>query len=272
MAEEVVIEEIKTVRDRVCSRRCEPADADPLHWAQAKVYGFIYAHDHALERITIQLTYLNLETTEVTEFRDSLSRADLANFFEETTAVYLEWIRDLHCWRRLRDDSIQRLAFPFLQYRAGQRELAVAAYHALAAGGRLFAEAPTGIGKTISVLFPALKALAEGKLEQIFYLTARTVGRTVAEKAFAELQQAGARLRVLTLTAREKLCARDGHPCDLATCPLAIGYYDRRKPAMRDALSRENITRPVLETVSREHQVCPFELSLDVSLWVDAVV
>jgi DNA excision repair protein ERCC-2 len=265
-AGEVLIEEIKTVRgswDGV---------TDPLHWAQAKIYGFIYAHDHGADRITIQLTYLNLETADVTEFRESFARADLASFFEQTTTLYLEWIRELHRWRGARDESIRRLAFPFPNYRAGQRELAVAVYHTLAAGGRLFVEAPTGIGKTISVLFPALKALAEGKLEQIFYLTARTIGRTVAEKAFVDLQQAGARLRVLTLTAKEKLCARDGHPCDLATCPLAIGYYDRRKPAMRDALKREMITRPVLETVSREYQVCPFELSLDLSLWVDAVV
>jgi DNA excision repair protein ERCC-2 len=142
----------------------------------------------------------------------------------------------------------------------------------LARGGRLFLEAPTGIGKTISVLFPAVKALGEGKLERIFYLTARTVGRAVAEKACSDLRQTGLRLRTLTLTAKEKVCVQESRPCDPLTCAFARGYYDRRRPAMRAALEREEITRPVLEAVSREHQVCPYELSLDLSSWVEVVV
>ena len=227
---------------------------------------------NALEQITIQLTYLDLDTGELTEFRNRFTLAELAAFFEETTAIYLDWLRAHHHWCRQRDESIRSLAFPFARYRPGQRQLAVAAYRALARGGRLFLEAPTGIGKTISVLFPAVKALGEGKLERIFYLTARTVGRAVAEKACADLRQAGLRLRTLTLTAKEKICVQEGQPCDPLTCPFARGYYDRRRPAMRAALAREEITRPVLEAVSREHQVCPFELSLDLSSWVDVVV
>jgi len=266
ISEEVLLEEIKTVQgggDRV---------ADPLHWAQAKVYGFIYAHDNALARISIQLTYLDLDTGELTEFRDCFSLADLSAFFQETTAVYLDWRQAHYGWCQQRDDSIRSLAFPFPRYRPGQRQLAVAAYRVLARGGRLFLEAPTGIGKTVSVLFPAVKALREGKLERIFYLTARTVGRAVAQKALADLRQAGLRLRSLTLTAKEKICVQEGQPCDPAACPFARGYYDRCKPAMRDALARQEITRPVLESVAREHQVCPFELSLDVSSWVDVVI
>ena len=199
-AEEVLLEEIKTVQggwDRA---------ADPLHWAQAKIYGFVYAQDNALEQITIQLTYLDLDTGELTEFRNHFTLTELSAFFEQTTAIYLDWLRTYHHWCRQRDESIRSLTFPFAGYRPGQRELAVAAYRALARGGRLFLEAPTGIGKTISVLFPAVKALGEGKLERIFYLTARTVGRAVAEKACAELRQAGLRLRTLTLTAKQKLC------------------------------------------------------------------
>jgi DNA excision repair protein ERCC-2 len=136
----------------------------------------------------------------------------------------------------------------------------------------LFLAAPTGIGKTISVLFPAVKALGEGKLERIFYLTARTVGRAIAEKALADLRRAGLKLRAVTLTAKEKVCVREGHPCDPLTCPLALGYYDRIKPAIREALAQEETTRPVLEAVGQKHQVCPFELSLDVSVWADAIV
>ncbi|MEJ0090108.1 MAG: ATP-dependent DNA helicase [Limisphaerales bacterium] len=264
--EGVLIEEIKTV-GQFWSRT-----ADPLHWAQAKFYGFMYAHEKKLEEVTVQLTYLNLETDEPTEFCQKFSFAKLTAFFNETTAIYQEWIDERQRWCRRRDDSIQNLAFPFAQYRPGQRKLAVAAYQTLCGGGRLFAEAPTGTGKTISAIFPSLKSLAAGKLDQTFYLTARTVGRMVAEKVFGDLKEAGASIRVLTVTARSKLCVREGHPCDINTCPLAIGYYDRCKPAIRDALNCEVITRPVLEAVSGRHQVCPFELSLDASLWVDVVI
>jgi len=264
--EDVVLEEIKTVQGPWDRR------ADPLHWAQAKFYGFIYAHDHGLERLAIQLAYLDLETEELTEFRELFARADLAAFFIETTAIYLEWVRERHSWCQQRDRSIQTLAFPFHRYRPGQRELAVATYRTLARGGRLFLEAPTGIGKTMAVLFPALKALAAHELERIFYLTARTVGRMVVENALTDLRQTGLRLRTVTLTAREKLCVQEGRPCNARTCPFAVGYYDRRKPAMREALGHEGIDRAVLETVARKHEVCPFELSLDVSLWVDALI
>ena len=265
-AQEVLLEEIKTVQNGW------DGVADPLHWAQAKLYGFIYAQSNQLEHIAIQLTYLNLDTGELTEFHNRFVLPELAAFFEEATAIYLDWLRAHHDWCRRRDESTRALDFPFQRYRPGQRELAVAAYRVLSRGGRLFLEAPTGIGKTISVLFPAIKALGEGKLERIFYLTARTSGRAVAQKALADLRQAGLRLRTVVLTAKEKICAQAGQLCDAAACPFARGYYDRHKTAMREALAQEDITRPVLEAISQKHQVCPFELSLDLSSWVDAVV
>jgi hypothetical protein len=263
---ETTLEEIKTTQgawDRT---------PNPLHWAQARFYGFFYPHKQGLEQIVVQLTYLALETGKVTEFRERLTRDELATFFDATASAYLAWIQDWHEWQLKRDASIRSLSFPFPAYRPGQRELAVSAYRVLANVGRLFLEAPTGIGKTISVLFPAVKAIGEGKLKRIFYLTARTVGRTIAEKAFADLRAGGLKLRTLTLTAKDKVCVRDGHSCDASTCPLAVGYYDRREAAMRAALARAAITRSVLEKVGLEHQVCPFELSLEVSSWVDAVI
>lgn len=266
MDEEVLLEEIKTVQGPWYGQ------ADPLHWAQAKFYAFIHAQKHGLKELAVQLTYLELETGKVTEFRQVFTFTELSEFFARTVAVYVEWLRERHRWCQTRDESIRALGFPFLAYRPGQRELAVAAYRVLANGGRLFVAAPTGIGKTISVLFPALKALGEGKLERIFYLTARTVGRTIAEKALADLRSNGLRLRSLTLTAKEKICVRAGQPSDALTCPFGLGYYDRVKPAMREALEQQEITRAALERVAQKHQVCPFELSLDVSVWADLVI
>ena len=263
---QVLLEEIKTIQGTW------DHEADPLHWAQAKFYGFIHAQEHTLKEIKIQLVYLELPVGKVTEFRQTFSFAELSDFFATTTAMYVDWLRERHHWCLARDASIAALAFPFANYRRGQRELAVAAYRVLANGGRLFLAAPTGIGKTISVLFPAVKALGEGKLERIFYLTARTVGRAIAEKALVDLRRSGLKLRAVTLTAKEKVCVRAGHPCDQLTCPLALGYYDRVKPAMREVLEREEITRAVLEEVGQKHQVCPFELSLDVSVWADAII
>jgi DNA excision repair protein ERCC-2 len=266
-AEGALVEEIKTTQGGW------NGVADPLHWAQAKFYGFIYAHDNSLQQVDIQLSYVDLDTGKLSEFREEFAFPVLKSFFEETTAFYVEWLRERYHWRQQRDASIKPLAFPFAEYRPGQRQLAVATYRTLEKGGRLYLEAPTGIGKTISVLFPAVKAMAEGKLERLFYLTARTLGRTVAEKAFQDLRAGGLRFCTLTLTAKERICVQpDGRPCDPAVCPLARGYYDRVLPAMREALQREEITRPVLEAVSQAHQVCPFELSLDLSLWVDAVI
>jgi DNA excision repair protein ERCC-2 len=265
-SQQVLLEEIKTVQGTW------DHEADPLHWAQAKFYGFIHAQEHALPELVIQLVYLELPAGKATEFRQTISSAELAEFFTTTTAIYVDWLRERHHWCLARNASIAALAFPFPVYRPGQRELAVAAYRVLANGGRLFLAAPTGIGKTISVLYPAVKALGDGKLERIFYLTARTVGRVIAEKALVDLRRAGLKLRAVTLTAKEKVCVREGHACDPLTCPLALGYYDRVKPAIREVLAQEEITRAVLEAVGQKHQVCPFELSLDVSVWADAIL
>jgi len=265
-AEGVLLEEIKTVQPgwRGVAR--------PLDWAQARIYGAIHARDRGLAGLEIQLTYLDLETGREAVFRERHAAADLEAFFVATADAYLAWIREIHRWRLLRDASIRGLAFPFPEYRPGQRRLAVAVYRALGSGGRLFLEAPTGIGKTISVIFPAVKAQGEGKAGQIFYLTARTVGRLVAEQAFVDLRRGGLRLRSLTLTARGKICVQGGKPCDQAACPLALGYYDRLPGAMRAALDLEELNRAALEELGRRHQVCPFELAMDLSLWVDAVI
>ncbi len=262
----VVVEEIKTfVRD------CLP-EPDSLHWAQLKVYGFLYASEQQLPGVQLQLTYLELKSGHTREWREDWTLERLAAFFQETVSFYLNWLEAQGQWWECRDPSIRSLSFPYPSYRLGQRELAVAVYRTLQRGGRLFAEAPTGVGKTMSVLFPAIKSLGEGLVDRVFYLTARTVGRRVAEKCLGDLRDQGLRLRSLTLTAREKICPREGGVCDLKECPLATQYYDRRHAAMREVLDREEISGQVLQEVAKQHQVCPFELGLDASMWVEAVI
>ncbi len=263
---ETLIEEIKTVEG------LWNKEADPLHWAQARVYAFIFSHAHGHSRIRLRLVYLDLSTGETTEFLETGRIEELAALFARGTSIYIDWMRQHLHWHRERDASIQALEFPFQDYRPGQRDMAVAVYKAISRGERLFVEAPTGIGKTISVLFPAIKALATGKAERIFYLTARTTGAAIAEKAVEDMRQARLRLRSLTLTAKDKVCVRDGNGCDLQSCPLACGYYDRRLDAMRAALGHQALDRPLLERIGQQHQVCPYALSLDLLPWVDTVI
>jgi DNA excision repair protein ERCC-2 len=262
-SDHLLVEEIKTVSTGW------DGEADPLHWAQVKCYAALLCRDHVAKTVELRLSYLDLETGAVTEFNECASGEELAGFLDATLAVYQDWIRERHAWRVLRDQSLKSLQFPHAEYRPGQRSLAVAVYRAVTRGEKLFVEAPTGIGKTVSVLFPTLKALGEGTVERIFYLTARTTGRAVAENCLGNLRRAGARIQALTLTAKEKICKAG---CDASACPLARGYYDRRGPAMAAALQQEALTRAAIESVAQAHQVCPFELSLDLSVWVDAVI
>ena len=263
----LLVEEIKTVLGGWSKT------ADPLHWAQAKIYAYIYAVEHNRPaRIEILLSYLDLDSGASTEFREIFNLDVLREFFDSVASVYLQWASRQHEWMKLRDASIAALAFPHNQYRAGQRALAVAAYRSLVNGTKLFAEAPTGIGKTVSVLFPAIKALGEGHVEKIFFLTAKTTGRTIAEETVAAMRQSGLRLRTLTITAKDKICFNDGRPCEIQTCQFAVGYYDRLKPALADALSHDSLTQPVIEAIARQHNVCPFALSLDAAFWADLII
>lgn len=262
------IEEIKTLS------RPHDGEADPLHWAQAKMYGAMlaFSEPNAPNIFEFQLTYLELATGKISEHRQTATRAELESFFQRVVAEYLTWAKEQAAWEKTRNGSIATLGFPFPHYRAGQRTLAVAAYRAIRDREQLIAEAPTGIGKTISVLFPAIKALGEGKARKIFYLTARTIGRAVAQETVAVLRDKGVRLRSLTLTARDKICFKEAETCDALECPYATAYYDRIKPALRAALKEESLDRGAIEALARRHSVCPFELSLDVARWADLIV
>lgn len=265
----VVIEEIKTTS---LSLALVSEAHNPLHWAQAQCYAYMYARQHDLSGISVHLTYTHLDSQDEKTFARHFTLAELETFFESLITPYLAWFRKIWAWQARRDRSIQQLAFPYAAYRPGQREMAVAVYKAIQANDRLYVQSPTGVGKTVAALFPALKALGQGLAAKIFYLTAKTSGRLVAEKTLDDLRQAGLNLRSVTLTAKEKICFCPPVNCDPQVCVFARDYFGKVKNALEEIDRIQAFTRPVIEELARQYQICPFEFSLDLALWMDCIV
>lgn len=245
---------------------------EPLHLAQAKCYAAIYAEQKGLEKIDVQITYCQMESEEIRRFVQSFETEELIRWFYELIGKYEKWARFEIEWKKVRNASIHETEFPF-SYRAGQRDMAAAVYRTILRKKKLFIQASTGVGKTISTVFPSVKALGEGIGEKIFYLTAKTITRTVAEQAFRTLSDNGLLIKVITLTAKEKICFCDETDCNPESCPYAKGHYDRVNDAVYDLLISENgVSRQTVEQYALKHRVCPFEMSLDLSVWADAVI
>lgn len=243
-----------------------------VHLAQAKCYAYIYARQNGLEEIGVQMTYCNMETEEIRRFQSTYAFEDLEAWFQELTASYERWARYQIEWRKKRNASIRQVEFPF-SYREGQKELVTSVYRTILRKKKLFIQAPTGVGKTISTVFPAVKAMGEGLGEKIFYLTAKTITRTVAWQAFDSLKAQDLRMKVIVLTAKEKICFCEETNCNPDECPYAKGHFDRVNDAVYELLaSTDEMSREALEEQARKWNVCPFEMGLDVSLWVDAVI
>lgn len=267
--EPVTLEEIKTT---TLSLDLVHENHNPLHWAQAQCYAFMLAHRQNLGSICIHLTYYHLDSRQEVTFQRTFTYAELESFFQDLIHSYLNWFRRVSAWQALRDQSIQQLDFPYDEYRPGQREMAVAVYKAIRDRDRLYVQSPTGVGKTIAALFPAVKALGQGLAAKIFYLTAKTPGRTVAEKALEDMHRAGLHLKSVTLTAKEKICFCPPVNCDPEICPFARGYFDKVKIALAEMDQHQAFTRPVIEAIARQYEICPFEFSLDLALWVDCII
>lgn len=243
-----------------------------VHLAQAKCYAYIYAKENGLGRIGVQMTYCQIETEEIKRFRQLFEFAELEAWFLELVAAYEKWAVFQIRWREKRNRSIKECEFPF-PYREGQRELVSSVYRTILRKKKLFIQAPTGVGKTMATVFPAVRAVGEGLGEKIFYLTARTVTRTVAEQAFETLHMQGLSYKVITLTAKEKICFCEETECNPDACPYAKGHYDRVNDAVYDMLQTTGkMTREALKQQAKKYRVCPFEMALDVSVWVDAII
>lgn len=265
---EITIDEIKTMYMDLGHLK-EPVG---IHLAQAKCYAYIYANKSDLDKINVQLTYCNIETEKMKYFKESYERKELEEWFGHLTDEYAKWVCWQYEWIQERNETIKKAEFPFA-YRHGQNELVKGVYRTILRKKNLYIEAPTGVGKTISTVFPAVKAMGEGIAEKIFYLTAKTITRTVAEEAFSNLIEHGAKLKYVTITAKEKICILESCQCNPAACERAKGHFDRVNDAVFALLTEQNqITRELILSYSEKYCVCPFELCLDVTTWSDVVI
>lgn len=268
--DEIIIDEIKST-----TAPLEVIDEsyNDTHWAQAMCYGFIYGEENGLRELTIQLTYIQLDTEVVKKIPKRFTIEELKEFFFGLLEKYCVWADFSNSWIIKRDDSIKELEFPFPGYRKGQKEMAAAVYRSIRDENQLFVQAPTGIGKTISTLFPAVKAMGEGKTSKIFYLTGKTTTQRIAEETLQILREKGLSFIFITITAKDKICFMEERNCTPKHCKYAKGHYDRVNDAIIDMLQNETyLGRNKILLYSEKHKVCPFEYSLDLALWADCVI
>lgn len=278
----------------------------PVHLAQAKCYAYMFLKElrekpegdsagkkkkkaaaaqkdrRPASSIKVQLTYVNLDTEQVRRLKQDYSWEELSGWYADLTGQYRRWAKYTVDHRKERQESIRKMAFPY-PYREGQRKLVASVYRTIEQKKNLFIQAPTGSGKTLSAVFPAVKAAGEGMGDRVFYLTARTITRTVAEDCFQLLQEKGLSFRVVTITSKEKVCpilpklrSEDGDakpPCNPESCPYAKGHFDRVNDTVYELLmSGKNLRREEILKAAEEHRVCPFELTLDLTNWTDGII
>ena len=276
-ADGILIEDEKTIIDEIKTTTKDllliDENTNPLHWAQAKCYGYIYSMQNELDNIDIQITYYNIDTKSTRILRQSYTLKELEEFFFWLIDEYKSWAQLESDWVNKRNESIKKLKFPFEKYRPGQRELAVRVYKSITDSKKCFAQAPTGTGKTISTIFPAIKAMGEDKTSKIFYLTAKTITREVAQNTISLMRKKDLNLKAVTITAKEKICKMDEVNCNPEYCPYANGYFDRINNSLKDILAKYNdYSKDNIEKISEEYMLCPFELSLDLTNLSDVII
>lgn len=268
-AEDIVcIDEIKGVYRDVMKMQ-EPAF---LHLAQAKCYAYIYAEQKELDKIGVRMTYGSLINDEIRYFQSEYRKEELEQWFMDLLTKYAKWVERDVFWKELRNQTIKETEFPY-PYRKGQKELVVGVYRTILREKKLYLQAPTGVGKTLSTVFPSVKAVGEGLTDKIFYLTAKTITVNVAEEAFSILSSKGLKMKTLTITAKEKICILEKAECNPIACERAKGHYDRVNEAVFALLEEQNqINREVILEYAEKYRVCPFEMCLDAAIFADAII
>lgn len=262
------IDEIKGMMQNVL----EFEEAKPLHLAQAKCYAAIYMKEKGLDQIGVQITYCNMETEEIKRFRVRYTSEELDEWFSSLMDSYKIWADYYVNNHKKRQESIEGLRFPF-DYREGQKKLIAMVYHSIRQKKKTFFQAPTGVGKTISTIYPSLKCFLKEGAEKICYLTAKTITRTVAEDTLQILRQQGMRLKAVTITAKEKMCVNDVFECNPSVCSRAEGHYDRINAAIYELFTEEDtFLRETILNFAEKYQVCPYELSFEIATFCDFVI
>ncbi len=251
-----------------------PAAGIPSHWAQLSCYAALYLEAQAFEVMPARLTYVHRPTGETRDIDRLFTRTELGRTMLELLKPYVKREKDLSAWRAKRDRSIQAMELPFAGgFRKGQKLLAYNVYRCIGDSRRLYAQAPTGTGKTMGALYPVLKSMGEGQVDRVFYVTAKTTTKGIAENAVALLRSRGLRLKSITLTAKDKMCLMSVKNCDPAKCPYAEGILTRMQRVSKTLLkSHDALTRDLIYETGLKHEVCPFELSLDLSLGCDLII
>lgn len=265
----VIVEEIKT-----CSQDPEHLSRHPIpvHLAQVKCYAYMAAVDRGLSRVTLMLTYARPADGHTASWEQEFDRDTLESFFNGLVSAYITQLGPQKAWEKIRNQSLQAIEFPYAGFRKGQRQLAESVYKIVKHERLLFARAPTGTGKTMAALFPAVKAMGLGHTDKVFYLTAKSPGRTVAQKAVKDLARAGARLRCVTITAKQKVCFTPDIACDMDTCLFAKSYYTKLAQALAASRGHDFFDQPTIEETAKKYEICPFEFSLDLALISDVII
>ena len=267
---QIIIDEIKTGEHTF--EQLEDATLQ-LFMAQAKIYAYIYALQEKLEEVVVMVRYFCTQDEKIDEYQNQYSFDGLNNYYQETMKEYEKWLIFLDKYRQNRQKKLQALQFPYNNYRKGQRELSIAVYRTLSQEKCLFMEAPTGTGKTLSTLFPALKAMGEYNQGRIFYLTAKTITRQVALDTMKLFEEQQSEIKTIEISAKEKICFMNECKCNPDYCPFAKNYYQKQKLAIWDLLNNGHFySREQISEVAKKYECCPFELSLDLSLYSDVIV
>ncbi|CAI3362894.1 ATP-dependent DNA helicase [Enterococcus cecorum] len=267
---QIIIDEIKTGEHTF--EQLEDATLQ-LFMAQAKIYAYIYALQEKLEEVVVMVRYFCTQDEKIDEYQNQYSFDELNDYYQETMKEYEKWLIFLDKYRQNRQKKLQALQFSYNNYRKGQRELSVAVYRTLSQEKCLFMEAPTGTGKTLSTLFPALKAMGEYNQGRIFYLTAKTITRQVALDTMKLFEEQQSEIKTIEISAKEKICFMNECKCNPDYCPFAKNYYQKQKLAIWDLLNNGHFySREQISEVAKKYECCPFELSLDLSLYSDVIV
>lgn len=273
----LLIENNKTIIDEIKTTTKDllliDENTNPLHWAQVKCYGYMYCTHNGLDNIDLQVTYYNIENKSTRILRQKFKICELEEFFFALINEYKSWASMEKKWMEIRNESIKNLKFPFEEYRQGQREFAVRVYKSIVDSKKCFAMAPTGTGKTVSTLFPAIKAMGEEKTSKIFYLTAKTITREVVNDTIRLMKKQKLNLRSITITAKEKICKMSEINCNPDYCLYAEGYFDKINNALKEILNKyDDFSRKNIDEISEVYKLCPFELCLDLTMFSDIVI